>query len=62
MKRLQSWGIGPKKRRAEILTEEKEEILWKQDLLGDTHHAHCWTMACILHYGASAIEEQSLYD
>ena len=35
MKRLQSLGIGSKKKRAEILTEEEEEILWKQDLLGD---------------------------
>ncbi len=35
MKRLQSQGIGSKKRQAEVLTEDEEELLWKKGLLGD---------------------------
>ena len=35
MKRLQSQGIGSKKRQAEILTEDEEESLWQKGLLGD---------------------------
>ena len=35
MKRLQSLGIGAKKRQAEPLTEEEEERLWQTGQLGD---------------------------
>ena len=35
MKRLQAMGIGNKKKQAEILTVEHEEILWSKGLLGD---------------------------
>ena len=35
MKRLQAQGIGTKKKQAEPLTEEQEEILWEKGLLGD---------------------------
>ena len=34
MKRLQSAGIGSKRRQAEVLTEG-EELLWQKSLLGD---------------------------
>ena len=36
MKRLQTLGIGSKRRQAEIFTEEDEEMLWQQGLLGDS--------------------------
>ena len=36
MKRLQSNGVGSKRRQAEPLTEEEEEILWQKGLLGDS--------------------------
>ena len=36
LKRLQGEGIGSHKRRAEIITESEENILWKKGLLGDT--------------------------
>ena len=35
MKRLQQKGLGSKRRQAEPLTEEEEEILWSKGLLGD---------------------------
>ena len=35
MKRLQRQGIGSKRRQAEALNEEEEEILWEKELLGD---------------------------
>ena len=35
MKRLQSNGTGLKKRQAEVLTEDEEDLLWKKGLLGD---------------------------
>ena len=35
MKRLQSSGLGSRKRKAEPLTPEEEELLWKKGLLGD---------------------------
>ena len=35
MKRLQSSGLGPRKRKAEPLSFEEEEILWRKGLLGD---------------------------
>ena len=35
MKRLQALGVGSKKRQAEPLTEEEEEVLWQKGLLGD---------------------------
>ena len=35
MKRLQAAGIGTKKKQAEPLTVEEEEILWQRGLLGD---------------------------
>ena len=35
MKRLQSQGIGTKKRQAEVLSEEDEDSLWGKGLLGD---------------------------
>ncbi len=35
MKRLQSQGMGSKKRQAEALTPEDEDILWGKGLLGD---------------------------
>ena len=35
MKRLQSAGVGSKKRQAEVLTEEDEELLWQKGLLCD---------------------------
>ena len=34
MKRIQSLGIGTKKKQAEVLTEEEEELLWTEGLLG----------------------------
>ncbi len=38
MKRLQSKGLGSKKRQAEPLSLDKEEILWEKGLLGDKDH------------------------
>ena len=35
MKRLQSEGLGSRKRQAEIITEEEENTLWQKGLLGD---------------------------
>ena len=35
MKRLQSLGIGSKKRQAKALTADEEDILWEKGLLGD---------------------------
>jgi len=35
MKRIQSLGIGSKKRQAEVLTLEEEDILWEKGHLGD---------------------------
>ena len=35
MKRLQAQGIRSKKRQAEILTVEEEDILWEKGLFGD---------------------------
>ncbi len=35
MKRLQSKGVGSKRRQAEPLTEDEEELLWQKGLLGD---------------------------
>ena len=35
MKHLQAQGTGTKKKQAEPLTEEQEEILWEKGLLGD---------------------------
>ena len=35
MKRLQSAGVGSKKRQAEVLTEEDEELLWQKGPLYD---------------------------
>ena len=37
MKRLKQAGTGSRKRQAEPLTEEEEELLWKKGILGD----HC---------------------
>ena len=34
LKRLQSNGVGSKRRQAEPLAEEEEEILWQKGLLG----------------------------
>ena len=34
MKRLQSLGIGAKKKQAKVLTEAEEELLWTEGLLG----------------------------
>ena len=34
MKRLQSLGIGSKKKQAEVLTEADEDLLWAKGLLG----------------------------
>ena len=36
MKRLQSLGVGSKRRQAEILIKEEENVLWEQGLLGDS--------------------------
>ncbi len=36
MKRLQSNGTGSKKRQAETITLEEEELLWQKGLLGDS--------------------------
>ena len=36
MKRLQAQGIGSKKKQAEVLTEEEEDLLWEKGLLGDS--------------------------
>ena len=36
MKRLQSKGLGSKKRQAEVLSESEEELLWQKKLLGDS--------------------------
>lgn len=35
MKRLQAEGIGAKRRQAEVITEEEENLLWEKGLLGD---------------------------
>ena len=35
MKRLQALGVGSKKKQAEPLAEEEEEVLWQKGLLGD---------------------------
>ena len=35
MKRLQAQGVGSKKKQAEPLTVEEEELLWKKGMLGD---------------------------
>ena len=35
MKKLQSNGTSLKKRQAEVLTEDEEDLLWKKGLLGD---------------------------
>ena len=35
MKRLQSKGVGAQIKKAEILTNEDEELLWMKGLLGD---------------------------
>ena len=40
MKRLQSAGVGSKKRQVEVLTEEDEELLRQKGLLGDATHRH----------------------
>ena len=34
MKRIQSLGIGTKKKQAEVLAEEEEELLWTKGFLG----------------------------
>ena len=36
MKRLQGQGFGTRKKQAQILTEEDEELLWTEGLLGDS--------------------------
>ena len=36
MKNLQSQGIGSKKRQADVLREDEQELLWQKGLLGDT--------------------------
>ncbi len=43
MKRLQSKGLGSKKRQAEPLSLDEEEILWENGLLGDKD-PHQWTL------------------
>ena len=35
MKRIQGLGVGTRVRRAEIITVDEDEILWKKGLLGD---------------------------
>ena len=35
MKRLSKEGVGSKKKQAEIITEEEEELLWEKGVLGD---------------------------
>ena len=35
MKRLQSKGLGSVHRQAEAITEDEEELLWKEKILGD---------------------------
>ena len=35
MKRLQSQGIGSQKKQAEIITADEEDLLWKEQILGD---------------------------
>jgi len=36
MKNLQSQGIGSKKRQADVLREDEQELLWQKGLFGDT--------------------------
>ena len=36
MKRLKAAGIASKSRKAEPLTEQEEELLWDQGILGDS--------------------------
>ena len=35
MKHLQSKGLGSKKRQAELLSQNEEEVLWRKGFLGD---------------------------
>jgi hypothetical protein len=35
MKRLSREGVGSKKKQAEIITEEEQELLWVKGVLGD---------------------------
>ncbi len=35
MKRLQSQGVGSKRKQAEVLTESDEQLSWQKGLLGD---------------------------
>ena len=45
MKRLQGQGVGSKRRQAEPITQEEEEVLWKKGMLGqDTGRALVDTM------------------
>ena len=39
MKRLQASGIGTAQRKAEPITFENEEILWRRKILGDSTKA-----------------------
>ena len=40
MKRLQGEGIGAKKKQAEVITEDEEDLLWEKGLLGDHSPKH----------------------
>ena len=41
MTRLQAAGLGSKKKQAEPLTLEEEEVLWKKKILGDHNPKAC---------------------
>ena len=52
MKRLSREGVGSKKKQAEIITEEEEELLWVKGVLGDETPQRLLdtTMGCVLPY------------
>ena len=51
MKRIQSLGIGTKKKQAEVLTEEEEELLWTEGQhLSHSLTQSSFTVVCTSHW------------
>ena len=60
MKRLQAQGVGFKRRQAEIITPEEEDLLWEKKLLGDhSPKALLDTVIFIMVYTLPLKEEKS---